>query len=265
MPMSSHNRQNPTETKIPLTMALSLLGGVLVLGVLVIWIIFPAYMPGPLYRLTAPYLSAETMVLPTPLAVARLPEVTADTNRGATLRLPGAPPTVAATQYPDYFVSAAAAAQRPQTGEPLRIVIPAIEVDAPISEIGLERLEDDGEVYYQWAVPPRYEAGWHNTSARLGQIGNTVLNGHHNIYGEVFRDLVDLEEGDEIILYDVSESYTYQVTEVEILPERGQPLEVRLENARWIETTTDERITLITCWPYTGNAYRLVVVAKPEG
>ena len=27
--------------------------------------------------------------------------------------------------------------------------------------------------------------------------------------------------------------------------------------------TTDERITLITCWPYTSNTHRLIIVAKP--
>jgi sortase A len=36
-----------------------------------------------------------------------------------------------------------------------------------------------------------------------------------------------------------------------------------VENARWIEPTEDERLTLVSCWPYETNAYRLVVVARP--
>ncbi len=48
-----------------------------------------------------------------------------------------------------------------------------------------------------------------------------------------------------------------------ILPDRGQPDEVRRENARWIQPTEDERITLTTCWPYTSNTHRLIIVAKP--
>jgi len=38
---------------------------------------------------------------------------------------------------------------------------------------------------------------------------------------------------------------------------------VRQENARWIAPTDDERLTLVTCWPYTNNTHRVVVVAKP--
>jgi sortase A len=90
-----------------------------------------------------------------------------------------------------------------------------------------------------------------------------VLNGHHNVYGEVFRDLVDLEEGAEIILYDKDNTYFYEVTDKEVLEERGQPLEVRVENAQWIAPTEDERVTLVTCWPYTDNSHRLVIVARP--
>jgi sortase A len=40
-------------------------------------------------------------------------------------------------------------------------------------------------------------------------------------------------------------------------------LEVRLANAEWIKATEDERITLITCWPYESNTHRVVVVAVP--
>ena len=42
-----------------------------------------------------------------------------------------------------------------------------------------------------------------------------------------------------------------------------EPLDVRQANARWILPTTDERVTLITCWPYESNSHRLVVIALP--
>ncbi len=48
-----------------------------------------------------------------------------------------------------------------------------------------------------------------------------------------------------------------------ILPERDQPLSVRLANAQWIEPSTDERLTLITCWPKDNNTHRLIIVAVP--
>lgn len=147
--------------------------------------------------------------------------------------------------------------------QPQRIVIPSIQVDAPVTDVSLTTVQSGTQPYYQWQVPANYEAGWHNTSAPLGQPGNTVLNGHHNIYGEVFGGLVDLEVGAEIIVYDKSEPHRYTVANVEILPERDQPLEVRKENASWIEPTTDERLTLVTCWPHTDNSHRLIVVAYP--
>jgi sortase A len=49
-----------------------------------------------------------------------------------------------------------------------------------------------------------------------------------------------------------------------ILPERDQPIEVRLANARYIQPTDDERLTLITCWPYESNTHRVVVIAFPK-
>jgi sortase A len=38
---------------------------------------------------------------------------------------------------------------------------------------------------------------------------------------------------------------------------------VRLQNAQWIQPTTDERLTLVTCWPYNDNSHRLIIVARP--
>jgi sortase A len=105
--------------------------------------------------------------------------------------------------------------------------------------------------------------GWHETPSSPGLVGNTVLNGHHNIRGEVFRYLVDLEPGDQVHVYARDRLYVYAVTEKHILKEKGEPLAVRRENARWIEPTDDERLTMITCWPYTNNTHRLVVVARP--
>jgi sortase A len=147
--------------------------------------------------------------------------------------------------------------------QPIRLVIPKLGVDAAIQRVGLIQKEENGTIYYQWNVPRGDGVGWHESSALLGQIGNTVLNGHNNIQGEVFRDLIELELGDEIIVYGMERKFTYQVVHQEIMPENRQPLSVRLDNARWIYTTGDERITLVSCWPYTTNANRIVVIAMP--
>lgn len=153
-----------------------------------------------------------------------------------------------------------------EPGQPVRIIIPKINVDAAVHRMGLQTLFEDGQRYFQWAVPSGFAAGWHENSATLGNPGNTVLNGHNNIYGEVFRDLVELEYGDTLTLYDnEGKTYTYEVQQQELLPESGQPISTRIENTKWIEATDDERITLISCWPYATNTNRVIVIAKPVG
>lgn len=147
---------------------------------------------------------------------------------------------------------------------PTRIVAPAIELDAEVVPIGYQLASRGNVTYTDWLVPQDV-AGWHNTSALPGQAGNTVISGHHNIDGKVFRYLIDLELGDEVTLYAGQQSFAYVVTEKYILKEAGMPMSVRLKNAQWIAPTGDVRLTLVTCWPYQwpGNTHRLIIVARP--
>lgn len=148
--------------------------------------------------------------------------------------------------------------------KPVFLLIPAINLEAPVVEAHYDTIILAGKTYRQWLAPNFRAAGWHTDSAPLGQPGNTVLNGHHNIAGEVFRDLYQLKIGDQIFVKgDNGQIFIYQVSDVNILPEKGQPLDVRLENAKWILPTEDERLTLISCWPYETNTHRVIVVAKP--
>ncbi len=146
---------------------------------------------------------------------------------------------------------------------PEHLAIPAIGLDAPIVPT-LQRSVTVGETdYYQWLAPDEAASGWHTNSARLGEHGNLVLNGHHNVFGEVFRDLENLNAGDRILVSGAGVIVAYEVTNVMIIPERNQPVAQRIENARWIEPSVDDRLTLITCWPYESNTHRLIVVARP--
>lgn len=261
--MSSQKRHDE-ETRVPLSVVFMTIGVILILAVGTIWLLVPNTMPRSVYAAITPLLP-ETITLPTPAAAAQLPVLpTATPQPEAIPLLPETPPEETAANEDNIVSMADALKQKPVKGEPVRLVIPEIDLDAPIVDIGVEPIEQNGQTYYQWLVPDSFAAGWHNNSARLGEVGNTVLNGHHNVYDEVFRDLVDLEEGDKIIMYDSEDQvHTYLVTVKEILPERGQPIEVRLENAQWIAPTEDERVTLVTCWPYTDNSHRLIVVAEP--
>ena len=150
----------------------------------------------------------------------------------------------------------------PTPAPPTRILIPSIGVDAPIVPVSWQQVDIDGQTEASWKVPDMYAAGWHETSASLGIPGNTVLNGHNTTHGEVFRDLYTLSVGDAITVYSNDAPYTFTVSEMLILPEAGQPLEVRLENARYILPTDDERLTLVTCHPYGSLRNRLIVIAR---
>lgn len=146
---------------------------------------------------------------------------------------------------------------------PKRIVIPAIDLNAPVVPVSWTMVKVGGQEQPMWDLPDMRAAGWHETSASLGVPGNTVLNGHNTNNGEVFRDLYKLKVGDEIVLHTNREVYAYAVTETLILPEAGQPLEVRIENAHYIQPTEDERLTLVTCHPYGSLRNRLIVIAHP--
>ena len=153
----------------------------------------------------------------------------------------------------------------PTPAPPTRIVIPSLGVDAPVLPVSWQAIEVDGQEQAAWKVLDMYAAGWHESSAPLGVSGNTVFNGHNTTNGEIFRDLYTLEAGDDIVVYSDDTPYTYAVTEVLILPEAGQPLAVRIENAHHILPTDDERLTLVTCHPYGSLRYRLIVIAHSNG
>jgi LPXTG-site transpeptidase (sortase) family protein len=148
---------------------------------------------------------------------------------------------------------------------PMTISIPFIDLEAPVVPISWEVVGSGDNTQAQWLVPDWRAAGWHNTSALLGERGNTVLNGHNTTRGEVFRDLYKLEPGARIVATgEDGREYAYNVEHIYILEEAGQPLEVRLENARYILPTKDERLTLVTCHPYASTRYRLIIIAFPD-
>lgn len=147
---------------------------------------------------------------------------------------------------------------------PDRIVIPSIKLDAPVVVAEFNYTDIEGETFGQWMAPSQYAGGWQPDSALLGSVGNTVINGHHNEFGEVFKDIVNLKVGDEIDVYSQGKEFRYVVAnEPLVVLELYQNIETRLNNARWLARTDDERLTLVTCWPPLSNTYRVIVVARP--
>jgi LPXTG-site transpeptidase (sortase) family protein len=149
------------------------------------------------------------------------------------------------------------------SGPPTRLVAESIGLDTPVIETGWQQVAQDGVSTNVWVVAD-YAAGWHKNSALPGQGGNVVLSGHHNIKGEVFRYIVDLEVGDTVSLYVGDQRYDYIVNDKFIVKDKGEPDSVRQANARWIGPFNEERLTLVTCWPYTNNTHRVIIIARPS-
>ena len=150
----------------------------------------------------------------------------------------------------------------PANSPPTRIVANSIELDVPVVVMGYQVVNVGGVAATGWLVP-NYAAGFHQGSAYPGHAGNTVVSGHSNVAAEVFRYLGDLNVGDVVVLYVGSTPYHYRVQQKEVVREQGASIEQRRQNARWIAPTDDERLTLITCWPYPASTHRLIVVARP--
>lgn len=153
----------------------------------------------------------------------------------------------------------------PKGEDPSRFVIKELGIDAPVVDALVQLVEIDGKTYQQWAAPNEPAVGWQTTSAGLGVPGNTVLIGHHNVYGKVFLKLVYLVPGDKIDVYGYEKVYHYTVANKMLVEERDATIEKRLENAQWLLPSSDERLTIITCWPETSNTHRLIIVAVPTG
>ncbi len=140
-------------------------------------------------------------------------------------------------------------------GRVVRVASPNIKLDAKVYEVyGING---------KWEVAD-YAGGHNYNAANPSEGGNIVISGHNNWRGEVFRYLEFFKPGDEIDVWTLEgKEYKYRVEQVEKLKEAGAPYAQRLQNAKVMDPTPYEQLTLITCWPYTTFTHRLIVIAKP--
>ncbi|MBN1657381.1 MAG: sortase [Anaerolineae bacterium] len=150
----------------------------------------------------------------------------------------------------------------PAVSPPTRLVIAKINVDIPVKPVVPKEVREGNRTRIVWGDVPN-AGGFHNTSAYPGHSGNTVINGHRDILGAVFAHLDQVGVGDEIVVYVAEVAYTYQVTEVLIVPETFATAAQRAENVALIGAYPEERLTLVTCTPIGLATHRLVVIAQP--
>ena len=128
----------------------------------------------------------------------------------------------------------------PGPGQPTRIQIPAINVDAQIVV---------GDSWDQL----KKGVGQHIGSANPGERGNLVLSAHNDVFGEIFRHLDQLQPGNEIIVYSGSQRYRYTVSEHRLVA----PTQVDV-----MASTNEPSVTLVSCYPYLIDNQRIVVFGQ---
>lgn len=168
-------------------------------------------------------------------------------------------PIVTATEQ-----ALASTAEENGLGPPNRIVAEAINLDAPVIEMGWRVVQQGNQTVSEWEMPDN-EAAWHRNSAKPGQGSNVIISGHNaSTGGHVFAELDELQVGDEITLEnDQAEGLLYRVVEKTIVRSLVASEEARQYLLDISQPTDQEQLTLITCWPRWSNTHRLVVVAKP--
>ncbi|HEU4347600.1 MAG TPA: class F sortase [Actinoplanes sp.] len=134
---------------------------------------------------------------------------------------------------------------------PVRLTIPAIEVEAPIHTVGLAA---DGSV----AAPPlkrHHEAGWFDQGPSPGQFGPALIVGHADTRTgpSVFHDLAKLRPGQKIeVLRDDRRVAIFEVNSVENFGKEKLPIK------RVYADYSRPSLRLVTCggtWLGEGRGY----------
>lgn len=167
--------------------------------------------------------------------------------------LPFGGPTI-----PDDFmpVDSTAAEFASLSGEPgLRMRIPAIDLDATVSELEIIDLGDSRE----WSTPDRV-VGHIPTTANPGESANGWYFGHLSNFlsneGDIFRRLPEIaamikNDPVDIFITTSNAEYMYRVTQSQLLHRDDLSL----------TKTSDAQISLVTCWPFRVYDHRILVSA----
>lgn len=92
--------------------------------------------------------------------------------------------------------------------------------------------------------------GWIDYTDVPGPDGNCGISGHRTTYGAPFRQLDELEPGDEIVFFSPYRRYTYRVTKkFSVTPDRTDV----------VDHTENPQLTLTACHPPYSARLRLIV------
>jgi sortase (surface protein transpeptidase) len=178
-----------------------------------------------------------------------------------------APAAAVATAAPTEVIAATAqpaAEEEPgQPGEPIRIVIDAVDIDQQIVSVGLDKK--------RVPIVPDHDVGWYNLSAQPGQGDNIVLWGHVLRFRQTpkipapFARIKEVKPGASVVLFDqAGKAHNYVVKQqIWVLP----------SEVEYILPKNKEMITLVSCigdkvinnGEVVDESHRLITIAEPAG
>ena len=195
--------------------------------------------------LTAP----STPVPATPVPARRAPAAPSPTQEPPALEPQVAPPTPVAQAPPVANAS-----------QPVRIVIPDIELDLQPVAVGLDE--------QRIPIVPKHDVGWYDRSAMPGQGSNVVFWGHVLRWLDTpdipapFARVHELQPGAPILITTADgQVRQYRVT---------NQVQVRPEDVGYVLPTETERVTLVSCIGdkviqegVLTKEFRLITIAEP--
>ena len=167
--------------------------------------------------------------------------------------------------------------------QPSKRALGEVRTDDPPA---FDREVGDGEVYglvhvptWDWMKIPLAEgttsyvldqgwAGHYDMTTQPGGVGNFSIAGHRRTYGNNFRWIDRLTQGDKVVV-EVDDHYlVYSMVSSEII-DASDPTQMRvvapvIDDVSWSETPTERWMTMTTCHPEYGNWQRYIVHLKFE-
>ncbi len=147
-----------------------------------------------------------------------------------------------------------------KTTAPVRMKIPAIDLDMRTISVGLDKR--------RYPIVPNHDIGWYNLSAKPGQGDNIVFWGHVLRFKSTpkipapFARLRELKPGALVVLTDAAGvRRQYKVT---------RSVQVTPDQIKYVLPTGKEQVTLVSCIGDNvivrgslSKKYRLVTIAEP--
>lgn len=144
--------------------------------------------------------------------------------------------------------------------QPASALIPPVEAHIGIARLGVSGAPVWARDYIQvgwnaftYDIVPHYGVTRFASSADFGQPGLTMISGHDDEFGMIFKNLGRMRRGDIITVAKANRTYRYSVTSVIVVT----PDNVAALTATYTHST----LGLISCTPYMVDTQRVLVRA----